>query len=86
MALSIDPQSAVLKDIDTLKRHLKSKEFGMIAAAGHETCLCGRIPSALDVVVTALKQGIHGKALVRDTLLGAQNIWAGCSSTIRTSA
>jgi len=39
MALSIDPQSAVLKDIDTLKRHLKSKEFGMIAAAGHETCL-----------------------------------------------
>ena len=124
MALSIDPQSAVLKDIDTLKRHLKSKgyatkvvlddktmerasalatgdkrykltppdelryieglldlpmghmkEFGMIAAAGHETCLCGRIPSALDVVVTALKQGIHGKALVRDTLHGAQNIF-----------
>lgn len=56
MALSIDPQSAVLKDIDTTGRasiyrglldlpmgHMK--EFGMIAAAGHETCLCGRIPS-----------------------------------------
>jgi hypothetical protein len=51
------------------------KEFGMIAAVGHESCLCGRIPSASDVVVTALKQGIHGKALVRDTLLGAQNIF-----------
>ncbi len=27
MSLSIDPQSAVLKDIDTLKRHLKSKGY-----------------------------------------------------------
>ena len=27
MPLSIDPQSAVLKDIETLKRHLKSKGY-----------------------------------------------------------
>ena len=122
MPLSIDPQSAVLKDIETLKRHLKSKgyatrvvlddktmerasalvtsdkryrltppdelryleglldlpmghmkEFGTIPAEGHEVCSCGRTPSALDVVVTALKQRIHEKALVRDTLLGTQN-------------
>jgi hypothetical protein len=51
------------------------EEFGMIPAAGHETCSCGRTPSALDVVLTALKQGIHEKALVRDTLLGTQNIF-----------
>jgi hypothetical protein len=124
MSLSIEPQSAVLKDIETLKRHLKSKgyatkvvlddktmerasalvtgdkryrltppdelryieglldlpmghmrEFGMIPAAGHETCECGRAPSALDVVATALRQGVHGKALVRDTILGTQNIF-----------
>ncbi len=124
MSLSIDPQSGTMKDIDTLKRHLKSKgyatkvilddktmekasalvtsdkryrltppdelryleglldlpmghmkEFGMIPAAGSEVCSCGRTPSALDVVVTALKQRIHEKALVRDTLLGPQNIF-----------
>jgi hypothetical protein len=122
MSFSIDSQSPVLKDIETLKRHLKSKgyttrvvlddktmerasalvtgdkryrltppdelryleglldlpmghmkEFGMIPAAGYEVCSCGRTPSALDVVVTALKQRIHEKALVRDTLLGTQN-------------
>ena len=50
-------------------------EFGFIPAAGHETCICGRIPSALDVVLTALKQGIHSKVLVRDTILGAENVF-----------
>jgi hypothetical protein len=50
-------------------------EFGFIPAAGHEACTCGRIPSALDVVLTALKQGIHGKSLVRDTILGTENVF-----------
>jgi hypothetical protein len=50
-------------------------EFGIIAAKGYETCACGRVPTALDVVLTALKQKIHGKALVRDTLLGLENIF-----------
>jgi hypothetical protein len=51
------------------------KEFGIIPAAGHETCWCGRIPTALDVVVTALRQGIHGKPLIRDTFIGMQNVF-----------
>ena len=124
MPVSIDPQSAALKDIASLKRHLRStgyttkvvlddrtmerasalvtdhkgyrltppeelryleglldlplghmKEFGVIPAEGHEICACGRAPTALDVVATALRQGIHGKALVRDTIIGLQNIF-----------
>ena len=51
------------------------KEFGIIPAAGHETCGCGRTPSALDIVLTALKQGIHGKALVRETIVGLENVF-----------
>jgi hypothetical protein len=51
------------------------KEFGLIPAAGHETCGCGRRPSALDVVLTAIKQGIHGKTLVRDTIIGLENVF-----------
>jgi hypothetical protein len=51
------------------------EEFGIIAAKGSETCVCGRVPTALDVVLTALKHKIHGKALVRDTLLGLENVF-----------
>jgi hypothetical protein len=137
MSLGIDPRAAALKDIDALKRHLRSKgyttkvvfddktmerasalvtgdkrykltppdelrymeglldlpmgymeEFGIIPAEGYEVCGCGRTPSALDVVLTALKQGIHGKALVRETILGLENVFeiadagrdAGCVS------
>jgi hypothetical protein len=51
------------------------KEFGFIPSEGFEVCTCGRTPSALDVVVTALKQGIHRRELVRDTILGLEKIF-----------
>jgi hypothetical protein len=124
MALSLDPKSAALKDLDAFKSYVKSKgyttkvilddktmervaalvtsdkryiltpepelrylegllelplgtmkEFGTVPAKGHEKCGCGRVPSALDIVVTALKRGVHGKALVRDTVLGLENVF-----------
>ena len=50
-------------------------DFGVIHAEGHEKCTCGRVPSALDVVVTALKRGIHGRELIRDTLIGLENVF-----------
>ena len=61
------------------------REFGYIPMGGHEVCECGRTPSALDVVHTALKQGIHSKALVRDTMLGHQNVFEMADSG-RTAA
>jgi hypothetical protein len=51
------------------------EEFGYIPANGYEVCECGRTPSALDVVHTALKQNIHSKTLVRDTILGSDNVF-----------
>ena len=50
-------------------------EFGYIPVDGYELCECGRTPTALDVVQTALKQGIHSRALVRDTILGPANVF-----------
>jgi hypothetical protein len=50
-------------------------EFGFIPANGYELCECGRTPTALDVVQTALKEGIHSKALVRNTILGRENVF-----------
>jgi hypothetical protein len=48
--------------------------FRLVPAKGHERCACGRVPSALDVVHTALRKSIHGKELMRDTLIGFSNI------------
>lgn len=50
-------------------------EFGFIPSDESHICVCGRTPSALDVVHTALSQGIHAKALIRDTFLGPQHIF-----------
>lgn len=51
------------------------EEFGFIPSDESRTCVCGRKPSALDVVHTALAQGIHGKSLIRDTILGPGKIF-----------
>lgn len=51
------------------------KEFGFIPSDETQTCVCGRTPSALDVVHTALSQGIHAKSLIRDTLIGPHHIF-----------
>ena len=49
-------------------------EFKVIPAPGHEKCACGRIPSALEIVNTAVKRKIHDKSLIRDTLIGFENL------------
>ena len=49
-------------------------EFKVIPAPGYEKCKCGRIPSALEIVNSALKQRIHDKSLIRDTLIGFENL------------
>jgi hypothetical protein len=49
-------------------------EFKVIPAPGYEKCACGRIPSALEIVNVALKRKIHDKSLIRDTLIGFENL------------
>ena len=49
--------------------------FKVIPAKGNERCKCGRTPSALDIVQTALARRLHDKSLVRDTLIGFKNIF-----------
>ena len=49
-------------------------EFKVIPAPGHEKCACGRTPSALEIVNAAVKRKIHDKSLIRDTLIGFENI------------
>ncbi len=48
-------------------------EFNVIPAKGKK-CICGRTPNALDIVYTALKKQIHDKSLIRDTLIGFNNL------------
>ena len=50
------------------------KRFSIIPAAGYARCACGRGPSALDLVATALRQRIHDRDTVRETLLGLTNL------------
>jgi hypothetical protein len=50
-------------------------EFGFVPAKGSEQCACGRTPTALDIVVTALRQGIHERGLIRDTIIGLENVF-----------
>ena len=51
------------------------EEFGVIPTAGSHVCACGRKPSALDLIVTTLRQGFHGVDLVRNTIIGFDNIF-----------
>ncbi len=53
--------------------HIES--FKVIPAEGYEQCRCGRTPSALDIVHFALTHHVHSRDLIRDTLLGLQNIF-----------
>jgi hypothetical protein len=48
--------------------------FKIIPAKGSERCACGRTPSALDVVHTALRKRIHDKEIIRDALIGFSNL------------
>ncbi|MET4590696.1 hypothetical protein [Arthrobacter sp. 754] len=56
------------------------EEFGFIPSDETRICVCGRVPSALDVVHTALAHGIHSKTLLRDTIYGNENIFEMSSS------
>ncbi|KLU23122.1 hypothetical protein EOS_27270 [Caballeronia mineralivorans PML1(12)] len=50
------------------------KEFKVIPKSGYEVCSCGRVPSALEIVQTAMKHRIHETSLMRDTLIGFNNL------------
>lgn len=50
------------------------EQFSIIPATGHARCTCGRVPSALDLVATALRRRIHDRATVRETVLGLTNL------------
>ena len=52
----------------------KIEEFNVIPAPGSERCDCGRVPTAADVVATALRRHIHEKSMIRNTLLGTETI------------
>ena len=51
------------------------KGFGYIPASGSEKCVCGREPTVLDIIVTAIRGNIHPKSLIRDTIIGLNNIF-----------
>ncbi len=51
------------------------RQFRILPAPGYERCGCGRVPSALDITVTAVRGRIHEKELMRDTLLGFANLF-----------
>ena len=50
------------------------KEFNVIPKSGNGLCKCGRVLSALDIVYPAVKKRIHDKNLMRDALIGLENI------------
>jgi hypothetical protein len=50
------------------------KQFSVVPAAGYERCKCGRVPSALEIVSAAVRLRIHDKQLMRDTIIGFQNL------------
>jgi hypothetical protein len=50
------------------------QEFKVIPSEGHAKCACGRIPSALEIIQTAMKRRIHDVSLIRDTLIGFENL------------
>lgn len=50
------------------------ERFSIIPAPGHARCTCGRVPSALDLVTTALRRRIHDRDTVRETVLGMTNL------------
>src|SRR5580765_6592541 len=50
------------------------ERFSIIPASGYSRCACGRVPSALDLVATALRRRIHDREMVRETVLGLTNL------------
>lgn len=48
--------------------------FRVLPAEGYERCACGRTPTALDLVQTAVRKRIHDRDLIRDTLIGFSNL------------
>ena len=49
--------------------------FWMVPKPGFETCACGRTPSALDLVAFAYRHRVHDRELIRDTVLGLENLF-----------
>lgn len=50
------------------------KEFNVIPKNGQGLCKCGRTLTALDIVYPAVKRRIHDKNLMRDALIGFENL------------
>ncbi|GAA4561087.1 hypothetical protein [Pseudonocardia xishanensis] len=48
--------------------------FSIVPAVGHEKCACGRTPSALDIVATAVNRQIHDTRTMRDAVIGVTNM------------
>jgi hypothetical protein len=53
------------------------KYFKILPAKGSERCACGRVPSAVEIIHTALKHHVHDISLIRDTL-GSGTHCAAC--------
>jgi hypothetical protein len=49
--------------------------FRIVPKPGFEACGCGRTPSALDLVAFAYRRRVHERDLIRDTLLGLENLF-----------
>ena len=49
--------------------------FKVVPKAGDEKCICGRVPTALDIVHFAFAKQVHSRELIRDTLIGFANIF-----------
>lgn len=50
-------------------------EFSVIPASGRSSCVCGRTPTAMDIVAYAVEHRVHDERLLRDTVLGVHNIF-----------
>lgn len=83
MCVAFDAQKGVVSTPEAELRYIEGlmdlpigyiPEFKVLPAEGHEKCECGRVPSALDLVSTALKHKIHDKSLMRDTFIGFHNL------------
>ena len=48
-------------------------KFNVVPSTSHR-CANGRVPTALEIVAFALRRRVHDKSLIRDTLIGLQNI------------
>jgi hypothetical protein len=51
------------------------KSFFCIPDSASSVCSCGREPSPADIVAYALRKNIHSKQVIRDAVIGLENIF-----------